>query len=111
MLSDVEYWKIRDTDSNFDTVWWGYPHNGDGLLGSWFFTNSENMNKFSRLYDNLNEYTKVDNCPNDRSDRISNHRLSLYHLEQINLIDNLKFCEKNWHDDFGTVRRRYYKTK
>ena len=111
MLSDVEYWKIRDTDSNFDTVWWGYPHNGDGLLGSWFFSNSENMNKFSRLYDNLNEYTKVDNCPNDRSDRISNHRLSLYHLEQINLIDNLKFCEKNWHDDFGTVRRRYYKTK
>ena len=28
-----------------------------------------------------------------------------------NLIDNLKFCEKNWHDDFGTVRRRYYKTR
>ncbi len=110
-LHDLEYWQLRDTHSTFDTVWHGYPHTDDGLLGTWFFSNSENMNNFSRLFDNLNEYTKLGNCPNDSASQVSNHRLSLYHLEQINLIDNLKFCEKNWHDDFGTVRRRYYKTK
>ena len=110
-LNDLEYWQLRDTHSNFDTVWFGYPHTEDGLLGTWFFSNSENMNKFSRLFDNLNEYTKDGNCPNDFASQVSNHRLSLYHLKQINLIDNLKFCEKNWHDDFGTVRRRYYKTR
>ena len=110
-LHDLEYWQLRDTHSTFDTVWHGYPHTDDGLLGTWFFSNSENMNNFSRLFDNLNEYTKLGNCPNDSASQVSNHRLSLYHLKQINLIDNLKFCEKNWHDDFGTVRRRYYKTK
>ncbi len=110
-LHDLEYWQLRDTHSTFGTVWHGYPHTDDGLLGTWFFSNSENMNNFSRLFDNLNEYTKLGNCPNDSASQVSNHRLSLYHLEQINLIDNLKFCEKNWHDDFGTVRRRYYKTK
>ena len=110
-LHDLEYWQLRDTHSTFDTVWHGYPHTDDGLLGTWFFSNSENMNNFSRLFDNLNEYTKLGNCPNDFASQVSNHRLSLYHLKQINLIDNLKFCEKNWHDDFGTVRRRYYKTK
>jgi hypothetical protein len=110
-LHDLEYWQLRETHSSFGTVWHGYPHTDDGLLGTWFFSNSENMNNFSRLFDNLNEYTKLGNCPNDSASQVSNHRLSLYHLKQINLIDNLKFCEKNWHDDFGTVRRRYYKTK
>ena len=122
MLSDLEYWELSDTPyirtstgitypCNFDTVWWGYPHTDGGLLGTWFFSSSKNMNKFSKLFDNLNEYTKDGNCSNDDAGRVSNHQLSLYHLKQINLINNLKFCEKNWHDDFGTVRRRYYKTR
>ena len=70
ILSDLEYWEISDSPYifqketnqwvfvNLKTRWWGYPHNTDGLLGTWYFSNSENMDKFGQLYDNLDEYTK-----------------------------------------------------
>ena len=120
ILPDKEYWKLSRSPYVYNnevkqwvyidlkTRWWGYPHNRDGLLGTWFFSNSETMDKFGELYDNLNTYTEDGNCPNDRSDRISNHQLSLYHLKQIGLLDKLKFCEKNWHDDNPTVSRKYF---
>ena len=113
-LSDLEYWKISDGgkySSQFETTWWGYPHNDQGLLGMWFFSNSENMSKFTTLYDCLDEYSLPNRCPLDVAGQISAHQQSLYHLEQLGLKDNLRFTEKNWHDDAPTVRRRYFKEK
>ena len=113
-LSDLEYWKISDGgkySSQFETTWWGYPHNDQGLLGMWFFSNSENMSKFTTLYDCLDEYSLPNRCPLDVAGQISAHQQSLYHLEQLGLKDNLRFTEKNWHDDAPTVRRKYFKEK
>ena len=103
----------------FDTMWNGYPHNNghikdmqsNTLLGMWFFSNTENMNKFVTLYDCLDEYSLPGRCPYNDDGEISVHYQCLYHLEQIGLVDKLKFCEKNWHDDFGIVRRRYFKVR
>ena len=81
------------------------------LYDAYAFSNSDNMNKFATLYDCLGEYSKPGVCPVDESGRISAHRQSLYHLEQIGLLDNLRLCDKNWHDDCPTVRRRYFKEK
>ena len=76
-----------------------------------FFSNSENISKFTTLYDCLDEYSLPDRCPLDVAGQISAHQQSLYHLEQLGLKDNLRFTEKNWHDDAPTVRRRYFKEK
>ncbi len=111
MLKDIDYWRLSDQNLDFETQWWGYPHNDEGLLGMWFFSNSENIDKFVTIYDLLGEYSKPNVCPTDESGRISAHRQSLYHLEQIGLLDKLRFCEKNWHDDCPTVRRKYFKEK
>ena len=85
----------------------GYPHTEEGFLDLWFIANSEVSNKFFDLYNNLNEYAKPNNCPNDSSGRISNHRLARYHLEQIGLIDNLRF-KFHMFDEFPEVRRKYF---
>ena len=111
MLKDLDYWKLRDKGLDFETIWWGYPHNNHGLLGMWFISNSENMNKFATLYDCLDEYSRPGVCPVDESSRISAHQQCLYHLEQIGLLDKLRFSDKNWHDDCPTVRRLYFKEK
>lgn len=114
MLDDVDYWKMSDGGKNnekFETTWWGYPHNNHGLLGMWFFSNSENMDNFTTVYDNHDEYSKPGNCPLDSNGQISVHQQIPYHLKQIGLLDKLRFTDKNWHDDVPTVRRRYFKAK
>jgi len=111
MLKDIEYWKLSDSGFNMETEWWGYPHNNQGLLGMWFFSNSENMNKFATLYDHLDEYSLPGNCPVDDSGKISAHRQIPYHLEKIGLMDKIRLCDKNWHDDCPTVRRKYFKER
>ena len=69
----------------------GYPKNDEGFLDLWFFGNSENSNNFFSLYDHLDEYNKPENCRTDASGRISNHQLVKYHLQQLDLLEKLKF--------------------
>jgi hypothetical protein len=110
MLSDVEYWQVFDKGFPMHTQWWGYPYNEHGLLGMWFFSNSKNIDKFVTMYDKLNEYSLPNRCPLDSAGNMSAHQQCLYHLKQLDMIDNLKFC-KNWHDDCPSVRRRYFRQR
>lgn len=73
----------------------GLPYSNHSLADIWFFSNSKNMDKFSKLYNKLNEYNKLGNCPRTRFG-ISNHSLAGYHLEKIGLIKRLRliFCRK-----------------
>lgn len=85
----------------------GYPHDKEnGFIDQWFFSGSENMDVFADLYSHLDDYTRPGKCPNDRSGRISNHRLSFYHVEQSDLLGRLDFAY-HLHDDFPLVRRRF----
>ena len=68
-------------------------------------------NSYENKTDCLDEYSLPNRCPLDVAGQISAHQQSLYHLEQLGLKDNLRFTEKNWHDDAPTVRRRYFKEK
>tara|TARA_R110000851_G_scaffold268574_2_gene421316 strand:- start:368 stop:880 length:513 start_codon:yes stop_codon:yes gene_type:complete len=86
----------------------GYPHNDEGFIDQWFFANSDNMNKFSTLFDNIIEYDKLGNETHDHENSISNHRLAHHHLKQIGLIDKLKFAFF-LHDDFPLTRRWHFK--
>ena len=83
----------------------------DTLLGTWFFSNGKNMDKFATMYDKLSEYSLPNRCPYNHEGELSAHNQSLYHLRKIGLVDRLKFCDKNWYDDFGIVRRRYFKVR
>jgi hypothetical protein len=109
-LSDLEYWKMSDFNLPFKTHWYGYPNTNDGLLGMWFFSNPDYIDKFVTLYDKLDEYSKPNRCPLDQSGAISAHQQCLYHLENLGIKDKLRFT-KNWHDDCPSVRRKYFKEK
>ena len=85
----------------------GYPHVDEGFLDLWFFSNSENSDKFFNLYNLLDEYNYPGKCPTDSSDSISNHRLSKYHLENLGLLKSLEF-KFHMFDDFPEVRRKYF---
>jgi hypothetical protein len=70
----------------------GYPQmEYGGIMDIWFFSGSKLMNKFSELYDNMDEYTKPENCPMTRYG-ISNHNLALYHLRRIEMLSKLRFA-------------------
>lgn len=115
MLKDTTYWKKSrggTVDPGFDTIWWGYPHSEEnGILGMWFMSNSQYIDEFATLYNYLDEYSKPGNCPTDYGGQISAHLQCTYHLKQLGLLDKLKFVNKNWHDDFPSVRRKYYQTR
>jgi hypothetical protein len=113
MLSDTDYWKQSkggEITEGFETKWWGYPYNKHGLIGTWFFSNSQDMNRFGTLFNCLDDYSRPKNCPL-ADGCMSAHMQSLYHIEQLDLLDKLKFCDKNWHDDFPSVRRKYYRNR
>ena len=85
----------------------GYPHTSDGFLDLWFFANSNNSSKFFEMYNKLDDYTKPGECPNDASGRISNHQLTKFHLQKLDLLEKVKF-EFHMFDDFPEVRRKYF---
>ena len=110
MLKDVEYWKLVDSGVEMENRWYGYPYDQNGLLGTWFFSNSELIDKFTTLY-KLDEYSLPGRCPLDSNGCMSAHQQSLYHLSELGALHKLRFTEKNWHDDCPTVRRKYFKEK
>jgi hypothetical protein len=114
ILDDLRYWQLCDVPGvkeKMNNHWFGYPYDKNGLLGTWYLSNSSTIDKFATLYCKLDEYSLEGNCPLDSSGRISAHQQSLYHIEQIGMLDKLKFCDKNWHDDCPSVRRKYFKEK
>ena len=92
---------------------YGYPYQNEGIADLWFFSNSNYMDLFSTLYDQLNEYSKPDKCPNSPNTGITNHKLTSYHLKQKGLINKLRFVFNH----FGSneidplVRNKYFWAK
>lgn len=66
---------------------WGWPNGwcNNEIGDLFFFSSSENMDKFSKLYDNINQYLD-EGCP--VWNHISNHMLAKYHLRKLNLLPN-----------------------
>ncbi|MBI2102543.1 hypothetical protein HYT55_01790 [Candidatus Woesearchaeota archaeon] len=71
----------------------GYPYTSIGIADLWFFSNSDNMNLFSTLYDHLEEYAKPGQCPPTKFG-VSFHNLTSYHLSQKGLAQKLRFYGK-----------------
>lgn len=109
-----EFRKLSDEErSNLVRRPFGYPHDPEkGIMDYWFFSNSENMDKFSKLYGNLWQYMKEIRSKNSILSRFNyriynNHILAVQHLKNIGLIEKLKFT-LNMFDDFELVRRRFF---
>ncbi len=62
----------------FYTSNWEKPHSDTGFLDYWFFSDSNTMDRFSTLYDNLDTYF-------DSGVEQSNHTLSRHHAEKLGL--------------------------
>ena len=71
---------------------WGWPYyySYNEISDLWFFSNSKNMNEFSKLYNNINRYL-VEGCPTFQG--ISNHMLAKWHLTELGLLpDNTELA-------------------
>ena len=69
-------------------------HNlGKGFLDFWFFSNSENMNQFSNLYEQITSY------------HVSPHRASYQHVSSF--TDKIKYTKYRW-SDFEMIRRKEF---
>ncbi len=64
---------------------WGWPNEWcNREIGDlFFFSSSDNMDKFAELYDNINRYL-VEGCPTFQG--ISNHMLAKWHLTKLGLL-------------------------
>lgn len=72
-------------------------HNlGKGFLDFWFLSNSDNMDSFSKLYDNMPNYHI---CP---------HRASYEHT--ITFTNNIRYTKYRWFD-FEMIRRKEYNSE
>ena len=86
----------------------GYPFNGKsppdyggGIEDFWFFSNSKDMDQFSTLFDNLDNYLS--------SVSLSNHVLAVHHLSRTDMIKNLNFTKHRF-IDFAMVRRKFFES-
>lgn len=113
-IMNRDYHKIKNTmdTSKLEFRPSGYPYvKGGGIPDYWFFSGSEEMDRFSSLYGNLGKYlgeTKKSHSAFGRLNmRIySNHVLAVRHLRETGMLDKLKFTLKRF-DDFELVRRQF----
>jgi len=108
-VSNKDMYRV-DT-SQFKHVPIGWPHDDNGLLDLWFFSNSKTMDQFGTLFDKMKDYLKPGGCPNDKSGWISNHQLALYHLKQMKAEDRILFTMHygvNELEDYSLIRRKYF---
>lgn len=114
-ILNVDYHKLAKT---MDTSKWvrkpsGYPEvKNQGLADLWFFSNSEAMDKFSVLYDHLDEYFKeIKDAHNIfamfNTKICNNHLLAEIHLRKNDMLKQLDFT-LNRFDDFELVRRKFF---
>lgn len=96
------YWQtLKTTDmSKYKRKFIGHPYTNSGLSDLWFFSNSDYMDKFSTLYDHLEEYDK-------ECEEFSNHLLALHHLKKLYILHKLDFALFRF-DDFEVVRRKFF---
>lgn len=80
--------KHNNFQNNFDN-----KHLGKGFLDLWFFSNSEYMDQFSKLFDHINEYN------------ISPHYSSYEHVRGF--TNNIKYTKYRW-TDFEMIRRKEF---
>jgi len=69
---------------------------GEGFLDFWFFSNSNNMDSFSKIYDNIKKY------------HVSPHRSSYEHTKTF--TDKIRYTKYRWLD-FEMIRRKEFKAE
>ena len=92
----ASHWNDYPTASNDFTHNLENHHMGKGLLDFWFFSNSEYMDHFSTLYDNIESYHVVP------------HRSSYEHTRTF--TDKIKYIKYRW-IDFEMIRRKEFKAE
>jgi hypothetical protein len=64
------------------------PYNEQESTDHMFCANSNNSKRFNDLFNNLNDYTKLGECPS--WDGISSHFLFPWHMKKINMISDMR---------------------
>ncbi len=89
-------WNDYPTNAN-GYLWNKENHNmGKGFLDFWFFSNSKNMDLFSKLYDNITKY------------HVSPHRSAYEHT--LTFTNRIKHTKYRW-VDFEMIRRKEFKAE
>lgn len=98
---DMEYfyashWNDYPTSANNFENNYENHNTGKGFLDFWFFSNSSNMDSFSKLYDFIENY------------HVSPHRSSYQHVRTF--TRNIRYTKYRW-TDFEMIRRKEYSAK
>lgn len=92
----VSNWNDYPTASNDFAHNFKNHHLSKGFLDFWFFSNSEYMDDFSKLYDNIEKYHVVP------------HRSAYEHT--ITFTDKIEYIKYRW-IDFEMIRRKEFKAE
>ena len=110
---DMKYFYVNSII--IDGQWWGFPKSSHAeLMDYYFYSNSNYIDHFSLLYDNLGKY----NLSVAQWNEMSNHALAYAHLKSLGIIPD--FCLEGQkvagphgvalEDDYcQTIRREYFK--
>ena len=86
----------------------GYPFDGEGILDLWFLGSPQKIKVFQDLFDKIGEYMMPNRCP--QAPFVSNHKLALYHIQQNNLLKDMKFITDPT-SDHCLLRYKYFNAK
>lgn len=113
---DNEYFYVPNWRQQFTGERMGYPHGGykKSLQDIWCFSNSEYMDEFINIYDNIARYS-IENPDLMGNKGISNHRLMYYQLVKMDALPfRLQFAfnhDKIERSDMPLVRYKFYNDK
>lgn len=88
-------WNDLPRPENNNTLLFNNNFEGSGFLDLWFFSNSNNMDMFSKLYDNIHKYP------------ISPHFSSKSHVDTFLNDTDIKYTMYRW-QDFEMIRSKIY---
>jgi hypothetical protein len=91
----ASHWNDLPRPENNNTLAFNNNYEGSGFLDLWFFSNSENMDKFSELYDNIHKYP------------VSPHFSPRSHVDTFLSKDQIKYTLFRW-QDFEMIRSKIY---
>lgn len=100
--------------NNFYVGGWHRDHKSK-VKDFWFISSSDNIKKFSNVYDKIEYYCSPEVKATSKTNGISNHKLAATHLLKLNLnVEELLYCGHDLdaeQSDYPLVRYYYFGAK
>lgn len=91
-------WDLYNQDMNYFYITGGWPLSyQEGLPDLWFFSNTDTMDVYGNMYDELKEAWYYNGCDN-RANEWDGHMLVRRHLGRHNIIQKFRYYKQHYKD-------------